>query len=123
MRLDKVLHDLMQTVIEEANRNPAFAKRLNAALEPKPKPDRKMARRGRRPAAVLDPILLARQEGADGLRSKLEPLTLDQLKDIVAEHGMDPGKLAMKWKNPDRVIDRIVNYSVQRAKKGEAFLA
>ncbi|EPX78861.1 hypothetical protein Salmuc_04444 [Salipiger mucosus DSM 16094] len=56
------------------------------------------------------------------MRSKLEPLTLEQLKDIVAEYGMDPGKLVMKWKTADRVIDRIVEYSVARAKKGKAFL-
>ena len=75
----------------------------------------------RRAAAVLDPISLAR-EGEDVLRSKLDALTLEQLKDVVAEHGMDPGRLVMKWKTPDRVIDRIVEYSVVRAKKGEAFL-
>jgi hypothetical protein len=123
MKLKKALQDVMKVVIEEANRNPEFARQLETALGLEPKPDKEDAGRGahRRAAAILDPISLAR-EGEDVLRSKLEPLTLDQLKDIVAEYGMDPGKLVMKWKTPDRVIDRIVEYSVARAKKGEAFL-
>lgn len=123
MKLKKALQDLMKAVIEEANRNPEFAKQLEAALGLEPKPEKEDSGRGahRRAAAVLDPISLAR-EGEDVLRSSLEPLTLEQLKDIVAEYGMDPGKLVMKWKTADRVIDRIVEYSVARAKKGEAFL-
>ncbi len=57
------------------------------------------------------------------MRSKPVPLTLDQLKDIVAEYGMDPDKLVMNQRTPERVIDRIVEYSVKRATKGEAFSA
>ena len=123
MKLKKTLQDLMKVVIEEANRNPEFAKKLETALglEPKPEKEEKSRSAHRRAAAILDPISLAR-EGEGALRTKLEPLTLDQLRDIVAEYGMDPGKLGMKWKTPDRVIDRIFEYSVARAKKGEAFL-
>ena len=117
--LNKELLNLIKTVTKEANQNPEFAKQLKSALNPKRK-----SRRGRhrRTEAILDPITLA-QEGEHVLRSKLEPLTLDQLKDIVAEYGMDPDKLAMKWKTSSRIIDRIVDYSVKRAKKGEVFLA
>jgi len=46
---------------------------------------------------------------------------LEQLKDIVADYGMDPGKLVMKWKSSDKVIDRIVEISLARAQKGDAF--
>lgn len=123
MKLKKALQDLMRVVIDEADRNPEFAKDLEIALELEPKPEKATTSRParRRAAAVLDPISLAR-DGEDALRSRLSALTLEQLKDIVAEYGMDPGKLVMKWKTPDRVIDRIVEYSVTRAKKGEAFL-
>lgn len=123
MKLKKILQDLLKVVIEETNRNPEFAKQVEAALGLEPKPEREDTGRGahRRAAAILDPISLAR-EGEDVLRSKLEPLTLEQLKDIVAEYGMDPGKRVVKWKTADRVINHIVEYSVARAKKGEAFL-
>jgi hypothetical protein len=36
---------------------------------------------------------------------------------------MDPGKLVMKWKGADRVVDRIVELAVARSKKGDAFRA
>jgi hypothetical protein len=35
---------------------------------------------------------------------------------------MDPGKLVMKWKTPERIIDRIVEFSLARAVKGDVFL-
>ena len=77
---------------------------------------------GRRTPAILDPISLARQ-GEDVLRQKLAILDMEQLKDIVAENGMDPGKLVMKWKEAARVVDRIVEMSIARSTKGDAFRA
>ena len=46
---------------------------------------------------------------------------MEELRDIVAEYGMDPGRLVMKWTTPERVINRIVEMSVARAHKGNAF--
>ncbi len=77
-------------------------------------------RGGRRTPAVLDPIALA-AEGEPALRGRLENLDLERLLDIVAQFGMDPGKLVMKWRDPERVIDRIVELSLARATKGDAF--
>lgn len=71
---------------------------------------------------MLDPIEVS-IEGEHTLRTRLGELTVEQLKDIIADYGMDPGKLAMKWKDADRLIDRIVEYSIARAKKGNVFLA
>jgi hypothetical protein len=68
----------------------------------------------------LDPVALAAQ-GEEALRNRLAALTLDQLKDIVADHGMDRDRLVMKWRKPNRVIDRIVEVSISRAHKGDAF--
>lgn len=50
-------------------------------------------------------------------------LSLDQLRDIIAEHGMDNDRLAMKWKDPARVIDRILERVSSRSEKGSAFRA
>jgi hypothetical protein len=74
----------------------------------------------RRPAAVLNPIKLARR-GEQLLRGALAYLTLEQLLDIVADYGMDTGKLVIKWRSPARIIDRIVEVSIARAQKGDAF--
>ena len=133
MPLRKVLRDFVKVVSDEADRNPDFAERLQAALQPEiaKRPVRKISAprktasksirpANRRPPAVLDPVALA-VEGEEALRAQLTPLTLEQLKDIVADYGMDREKLVMKWKTPGRIIDRIVEISISRARKGDAF--
>jgi hypothetical protein len=141
MSVRERLTRLWEVIADEADRNSAFRRRLEEALSPKQmdlpsvqedrvrettprdKPPTESARRGgRRAPAVLDPLQLARQ-GENMLRSELSLLTLEQLKDIVAEYGMDPGKLVMKWKDSTRVIGRIVDLSLARSTKGDAFRA
>ena len=69
---------------------------------------------------MLDPIQLI-HEGESQLRAGLSELTLEQLKDIVADYAMDPGKRVMRWKRADRIADQIVELSLARAQKGDAF--
>lgn len=135
MNLRNTLNRLMKVVIDEAERNPDFEAALIDALSsstqgkrkaPKEEPlgpvDEGELKRGknRRASALLDPVQVVR-DGEPALRSALEALSLEQLRDIVAEYGMDPGRLVMKWNTPERVIDRIVEMSVARAHKGNAF--
>ena len=40
---------------------------------------------------------------------------------MVAQYGMDAGKLVMKWKTWDRIADHTVEMSANRAQKGDAF--
>jgi hypothetical protein len=128
MKLRKPLLDLARVIADQAERDPVFAEQIIAALglkehaSPKAEPKRSEATRpkNRRPAAVLDPVALAR-DGEAALRSGLSPLSVEQLKDVVADYGMDPGKLVMKWKDAERVVDRIVELSLARARKGDAF--
>lgn len=134
MSLRNTINRLMRVVIEEAERNPAFEAALNNALDSTPsksKPSKVEtstpvedgeAKRGknRRAPAALDPVQVVR-DGEPALRNALEKLSLEQLRDIVAEYGMDPSRLVMKWNTPERVIDRILEMSVARAHKGNAF--
>lgn len=134
MSLRNTLNRLMRVVIDEAERNPDFEAALNEALGAAPskrKPYKTEtldqaedgeAKRGknRRASAVLDPVQIVR-DGESALRTALEKLSLEQLRDIVAEYGMDPGRLVMKWNTPERVIDRVVEMSIARAHKGNAF--
>lgn len=125
MKLRTKLLDLAKAVADAADRDPELASRLSeifgaapaAPKRPEPVPGRA---KNRRPAAVLDPVVVV-GEGEDALRSQLSALSLDQLRDVVAEYGMDQGKLVMKWKDPVRIIDRIVEIAVARAQKGHAF--
>jgi hypothetical protein len=124
----------MRIVIEEAERNPDFEAALNDVLG-SASSNRKLTTGGshgqlddgetkrgknRRAPAVLDPVQVVR-DGEPALRTALETLSLEQLRDIVAEYGMDPGRLVMKWISPERVIDRILEMSIARAHKGSAF--
>ncbi len=125
MKLRTKLTAFAKAVAEAAERDQQFAARLEeifgaAQLQPK-RPKQIAGRpRNRRPAAVLDPVEVIR-EGDAVLRTRLEALSLEQLRDIVADHGMDPGKLVMKWKDSARVIERIVEISLGRSQKGDAF--
>jgi hypothetical protein len=57
------------------------------------------------------------------LREHLEACNVEQLKDIIAANGMDHDRLALKWKNPQRLIERIVETVIARSQKGDVFLA
>lgn len=128
MNIKRALTALINVVAEEAAKNPEFMHRLEDALSAakpvgkKTSPAERVEKKrgGRRPAALLDPIEVVRS-GEHVLRAKLAELELDQLIDVVAQFGMDPSKLVMKWKDRDRVIAHIVERSVARATKGDAF--
>jgi hypothetical protein len=133
MNIRKVLTALVREVADEADRNPAFRERIERAVgmfapradvtpthKAAPKPEEPKRPSNRRAPAALDPVQLARQ-GEDVLRAALGKLDIEQLRDVVADYGMDTGKLVIKWRTPDRIIDRIVEVSRQRAHKGSAF--
>jgi len=133
MNIRKILTAIVREVADEADRNPAFRQRIEGALAvfapspqvvatPKAAPKTEEPKRpsNRRAPAALDPVQLARQ-GEDVLRAALGKLDIEQLRDVVADYGMDTGKLVIKWRTPDRIIDRIVEVSRQRAHKGSAF--
>lgn len=136
MNIRKTLNELVKVVSEEAERNADFRMRLQLVLEqptrPKTQPKQPTAvsvgdkgegvrRAGnRRPEAVLDPIALIRQ-GEEVLREALRPLDVERLLDIVADYAMDPSKLVMKWKDRDRILERIVEVASSRERKGSAF--
>lgn len=121
------LTKLAAAIAEQATRDPEFALKLEDILsnggvaKPKNLPVTKGARKGgRRAPALIDPVAVA-LSSPEELQNSLKSLDLGQLLDIVAEYGMDPGKLVMKWKDRDRVVDRIVEVSISRATKGDAF--
>ncbi|CAN5238172.1 hypothetical protein BH11PSE4_BH11PSE4_13600 [soil metagenome] len=131
--MKKTLNALFKEIVHEAENNPAFRKRLETALgfDQKSKtksvatPHDATSAQPKRPSnrrapALLDPVHLAKQ-GDNVLRAELERLDIEQLRDVVAEYGMDTGKLVTKWRSADRIVDRIVEVARQRAQKGSAF--
>lgn len=125
--LASVLARLVQAVAAEASRTQRFARALSRALEEpsrskQPTHDRDNARRGnRRSPGPIDPFAIFAEGGEPALREQLATLDLEQLRDIVAEHGMDHDRLAMKWKDLHRIESRIIERVAARASKGSAF--
>lgn len=122
MSLQHKLRTLIDIVLDEAEHNSAFAEKLTALLG-EARPTEKIVRKrtGRRRPAILDPFAIMQERGELFLREALRQLDLEQLRDIVAGYGMDPAKLAMKWKTADRVIDLVVSTAALRLTKGDAF--
>lgn len=112
----------------EASRGPRFANALTKALRDPVDLKPRSSGAGRRPAnrrnpGPFDPFAVYAEGQESMLRERLGQIDLEALRDIVAEHGMDNDRLAMKWKDPARVIDRIVERVVDRSAKGSAFRA
>ncbi|MFH8794391.1 hypothetical protein [Streptomyces sp. NPDC017941] len=117
---------VLGVVASEAARTTRFARSLSRALAPPEphtasRPVERPRRSSRRASGVIDPFAVFAEAGEVGLRARLGELILEQLRDIIAEHGMDHDRLAMKWKDPQRVIDRIVERVESRTEKGAAF--
>jgi hypothetical protein len=80
-----------------------------------------LRRTGRRAPAKVDPFKALADGGEELLLQQLGLLDLEELRDLVAEYGMDPRRLAMKWKDADRVRRHVAETTAQRARKGDAF--
>lgn len=74
----------------------------------------------RRKPGPFDPMAVHR-ELPDQLEGRLAALEVEELKDIIAEYGMDRSKLAMKWKTKARLIELILSTVRSRSQKGDAF--
>lgn len=118
-----------ELILDEARRTPRFRRALQGALRtaagdaPRAEREPRGARRrgGRRSPGLVDPYEVLDSRGVDGLRQALRSLNADELKDVIAQHGMDRDRLALKWKDRERLISRIVGTAVSRATKGDAF--
>ena len=112
-------------IVDEAEKNEEFAEALSRIFNNETPEKRTKDNTGekrasnRRDKAVLDPIKLA--ENGELTADILSPLIEKELKDIIADFGMDPSRLAMKWKDKEKLIQLILDTSIRRASKGDAF--
>ncbi len=74
----------------------------------------------RREPGPWDPYVVYSELGEAGLRQRLGELDIEQLRNMIAEYGMDTDRLAMKWRDLERVVARIVDRVIERATKGDA---
>ena len=116
-----MLKKLLGVVIEEMNSNSNFKAKIEAALSTKENAIGKKSHSKRNPSTI-NPYEQIRQ-GKDVLSISLNSLSVEQLKDVILEHNMDNAKLAMKWKNKERLIALIIDLAERRTTKGEVFLS
>ena len=117
------LRAFMEAIIHEVRANPEFAQRINQALAGALSDmdvDRKRRGPRRRNPPSLDPFTLYLQ-GEEHLRDALSEKNIEQLKDVVAGYGMDRARLALRWRNSERLIDLIVDTVRSRTQKGDVF--
>lgn len=82
----------------------------------------KVRRRSKRePANIPDIFTIFSQGGEKALRAVLDRLELPVLRKVVSQHGLDPSKLAVKWRNKERLIQLIVERVLSRSEKGKTF--
>lgn len=124
--LAATLTRMFAAVAIEASRSPRLARALADATA---LPTRATAspaamgekRQHRRAPGPFDPFAVFAEVGEDGLRHRLASLTVEELRNIIAEHRMDQDRLAMKWKDTTRIVERIVERIKTRSAKGDVF--
>ncbi|HMH19948.1 MAG TPA: hypothetical protein VK572_17565 [Burkholderiales bacterium] len=118
-----VISSLFEVILKEYLENPVFRKNIEDVIKGAPaatKIANSGKQRNRRTRAIVDPYEVNRI-GETALRHALAPLTIDQLKDVISEFAIDSSKLALKWKDRDRLINLIVVTTKARIEKGDAF--
>jgi len=121
MNIQKALKAVFNEFLAEVERNEVLRAKVAGILgHSMETADSSSKAAVRRKPGRFDPMAVHR-ECAPDLANRLGELSTEELKDIVAEHGMDRSKLAMKWKDKPRLIALIVSTVESRAQKGDAF--
>lgn len=121
--MTSLLAKVFDELLREVESNPKLRERIErhfggaparSGAEARPK------RRNRRSEPAVDPYVLL-QQGESSLRGALEPLDIEQLKDVISAFALDSSRLALKWKDRTRLIELIVSAARTRLEKGDAF--
>ena len=124
-KLTGVLKDLVSLIEDEAQRNPAFAERLEAITSILPASGKKLGGKKSRPFPPInlpDVFSVFQEHGEEEFPFWLRTLDVPTLKALVKQNGFDPGKVAARWTDQDQFIALIVEQTQARLKRGAAFL-
>lgn len=122
MKIEKILKNIFQEIFIEMKTNEVFRDRIIKCIENNIDFDKvtKPTRMHRRKPGPFNPLLVYNDQ-PHTLKTRLDELSISELKDIIAEHGMDRAKLALKWKSKERLVDLIMTTVHNRSQKGDAF--
>lgn len=151
MKIEIQLAQLLEVILQEMKTNKDFAEKIRGIFNADEKSDQNSGKWSRtenrslssnatannedasttsaipkkrsrkRNAALLNPETILEVQGEAVLLESLNQLEVDQLKDIVSEFGMDPGKKVMRWKKKEKILSHIVGVANNRIQKGKAF--
>lgn len=111
-RLLARLRRLIDVIADEARRNPGFAREvdevLSESLSTIAAPAASPAPPPRRARGVIDPYAIYEVGWEQMLREQLGALDVEKLKDIIAEHDMDPSKRFLESTDRQRLTELIV---------------
>lgn len=107
------LSSLLRRLATEIEKNPELVAKLLQPAQP--------ARANDVGVEGIDLYAMYAEGGERLLLDKLAALNLLQLKRIVQRNGLDPSKLAEKWRDKDRLVNLIVKTVIDRARLGDVF--
>jgi hypothetical protein len=122
--LIKLLRELVDLLSDESDRNPAFAKQLEALLSALPgnktsRPSRMAPIKGQQlPDVYVE--FAARGEADFRLWLRVQPIEV--LRAIARLHDLDAKGRMAKWKDPEKVGDFIADQIRSRRARGSSFL-
>ena len=111
--------DILRVLAAKVEASPQLLDDLGLTLGDLPMKSK--ARRTREAVKTPDVFAIFAQGGEEALRATLAPLDLRVLRELVSQHGLDPSKLAVKWRDRERLVQLIMERVVARSEKGKAF--
>lgn len=132
----QLIAGLTRVIIEEADRSSRFAAALTEAVDalrpadgtavpaapaPAPRTRAVAPKRVARQPGPFDPFVVYREAGDQGLSAQLGELTVDQLRDIIAEQELDTRKETGRKRKPEVLVAWIVERVEASENKGSVF--
>jgi hypothetical protein len=103
----------------EAGETPCKFRIPLAVISPLVKP---RTYRGQRQRPSMDPFAILREQGAKGLRDRLNGESIETLRATVRSYVLDPSRRSHKWTNKDKLVELIVARVSGESERGKVFL-
>lgn len=124
MEMEKLLKEFCEVIIEEINKNEEFSNKVKKILVENIKIEKDKLKKKKKVLSEKDILINPYEillEGTEVLENKISKLELQDLKNIVEYYSMDPSKSFKRWRKKERFINLILEVSILRANKGNAF--
>lgn len=122
--LISLIRKLADLLAEESTRNPDFAERLTAILQPPSRPLSRKKSVTESPSPIQLPDihneLSARGDADFRLWIRDQPISL--LRALIRAQGFDPSRRTTKWKEGEKLADFIYESLRARLSKGSSFI-